>query len=522
MIDSIRTTQASLAESLLKSPGTPLLSDSIRDFCEVLDAVHRKCSKANIETCTQWILANCAPQKERMHILGEHLQTLSKAVVADTEAKRDNASRKRLHFVYLMHDVLHAAKFTKASENIEIDPRPYFQELIVLALAMLSSDTDKAPVAILQKLIQYWFHNGVLDAQDLDSFARKADAAKQRIYTLPQTFGHQHARFYDLPASLAVGSHNPGRVMARHYRGREPSKDVKQLLDKYFVSIAASERPAGRVDVEEDKMTSSFNLPGKFAFNTYGWSEDLCKGIDADGVVEPFRERSPTPISEPEEPTGSRSSRFDPRDDRYGHQEYREESRFERQRDAPKSTYSSHNQRSHFPRQPAPTEGMPAPPPPPPPPPSFSNQPYGAPPPPPPPMAFPGAPQYGVPFPPGGQFFGMPPPGGQFPPPPFPGQPAGGQFPVPNFGGQPQMNQFPGGGQFFGGSNSGQPPFPFPGMPGGGSYGGNGSMSNYGGNNHSDGSQGQGFNGAAQGYSGNQQSGRGRGPQRYWKGNGLC
>jgi hypothetical protein len=277
----------------------------------------------------------------RTEILGEFLISLSEAMIVDAESTLKDVIRNRMDLVFLVHDVLHAAKFHSASASTFISfIKGYAQELVSLAAACLYNKGTKYEQT-LKAIVKFWQANEIFETDDINAVIESArsslqmaqgdiPAEEKRTDTLPNWFGDRNASWAHLPASYTIATtlkygqknNDPERsqpryerrthsrakdfhhykdlerIRARDFFGKKPSLKVRNLLDEYFAKVDSDPRPTADTVLKEgaqgrwtDAMgqtviDSGITNSRQQATNGYGWSFDLCKRIEEHGFVE--------------------------------------------------------------------------------------------------------------------------------------------------------------------------------------------------------------------------------------------
>ncbi|GKT40931.1 uncharacterized protein ColSpa_01112 [Colletotrichum spaethianum] len=100
--------KASFSAILFRKEPVSLTRPEIESFHTLLhDAIHQ-CSPANVQKCKRWILENLVPSPARVAALGKYLAALSNSFPDEAKTK-PSTRRRRLHILYVLHDVLYHA-----------------------------------------------------------------------------------------------------------------------------------------------------------------------------------------------------------------------------------------------------------------------------------------------------------------------------------------------------------------------------------------------------------------------------
>ncbi|KAL9577043.1 MAG: hypothetical protein Q9212_006630 [Teloschistes hypoglaucus] len=235
---SLAIAKASLVASLMRPEPHSILRADIAHFQRILEALALQCSTTNIQLCKDWLLKNTAPSPAKTSAVGKFLVALASsfstldATGDDGHANKSKPSsrRQQLHILYLVHDLLHHAKFHATNIADSDSPnqglQPYISQLVSVASA---HDAEKYPLHFIKinELLNLWNKGKYFPASYLASLKEASkstpkattsstgniddregsnakiestESRKDAPYIMPASHGDASDPYYDLPA----------------------------------------------------------------------------------------------------------------------------------------------------------------------------------------------------------------------------------------------------------------------------------------------------------------------------------
>ncbi|KAJ4346836.1 uncharacterized protein N0V89_010768 [Didymosphaeria variabile] len=319
----LRIAQLKFKQALKRedNSGQPLPSVSLESstsFCDDIDAVLRRNTTDNVQTCKNWIVKHIAPSKARIAILGEYLVAVSKSIVVEQPAKSAKAARSRLAVLLVISDVLHAEKFHREDGAVQgkilNNLKPYIENMVELAALAVPGKNSTAEQQ-LKAVLNFWGASACINAGDLKSIRERVDEGVavaqgatpqlKRTHALPDWFGDRSVPWHELSASYMVEPllKNPDRpiptnvINATRFEQKQPSERTRKLLDNYFENIDLqyvpnADNPTGETKkyklwldsigqlVKQNKETQEVTT----VCNGYGWSTKFCQEMQENGI----------------------------------------------------------------------------------------------------------------------------------------------------------------------------------------------------------------------------------------------
>ncbi|KAJ6783299.1 hypothetical protein PWT90_11167 [Aphanocladium album] len=162
--------KAALSASLFKADPASLSRQQVDGLFPLVDAAMAQCSRQNVQSCKNWIVAHVASSPARCANLAKYLVALSRSAQTDAAAAaRPSLKRKRLHILYLLSDALHH----DARSGSRICADAWAPHLVTLMAAAASFDKCPKHKAKLENLISLWEERVFLAA---DTTSRLRDA----------------------------------------------------------------------------------------------------------------------------------------------------------------------------------------------------------------------------------------------------------------------------------------------------------------------------------------------------------
>ncbi|EGX89640.1 hypothetical protein CCM_07892 [Cordyceps militaris CM01] len=206
--------KAALSASLFRADPVSLSRPDVETLFPLLDATIAQCSRHNVQSCKNWIMANVAPSPARCASLAKYLIVLSKSFSTDA-APRPSLKRKRLHILYLLSDALHHA----ARTNFRACAETWAPHVVTLMAAAASFDKCPKHKAKLESLISLWAEKQYFSAQ-VESQLRDAVSTDGTITAVTQ------AEATPAAASLKIAKDAPYRLPASHGDPSTPWYDL--------------------------------------------------------------------------------------------------------------------------------------------------------------------------------------------------------------------------------------------------------------------------------------------------------
>ncbi|KAJ9639923.1 hypothetical protein H2201_007298 [Coniosporium apollinis] len=238
MAHQLAIAKASFGAGLRKPDPTSVSQEDIAHFHTLLDAALTQCSPSNVQNCKAWLLKNTTPSPARITALGKYLVTLSASFVdtaagEEGKARGTTASRRRLHVLYLLNDLLHDTKFHSGTPTAHVtfttNLQRYINDLVKLAASYEQAKNRKCHARIVE-LLDVWEDSGyyskeIIEAlrQSIGDASTLADGVstptkdatgaegesngantRDAPYIMPATHGDPLTPYYDLPAGNMI------------------------------------------------------------------------------------------------------------------------------------------------------------------------------------------------------------------------------------------------------------------------------------------------------------------------------
>ncbi|KAI4255519.1 MAG: hypothetical protein LQ352_002550 [Teloschistes flavicans] len=235
---SLAIAKASLVASLMRPEPHSILRADIAHFQRILEALTLQCSATNIQLCKDWLLKNTAPSTAKTSAVGKFLVALASSFSTldgtsddgHSNQSKPSSRRRQLHILYLVHDLLHHAKFhvTNLADSDSPDQalRPYINQLVSVASAY---EAEKYPRHFIKinELLNLWNEGKYFPASYIASLKEASiktpkaatlstgnidygegsnakigptEIRKDAPYIMPPSHGDASDPYYDLPA----------------------------------------------------------------------------------------------------------------------------------------------------------------------------------------------------------------------------------------------------------------------------------------------------------------------------------
>ncbi|KAL8997723.1 MAG: hypothetical protein Q9169_003052 [Polycauliona sp. 2 TL-2023] len=285
--------------------------------------------------CKEWLLKNTAPSVNKTRAFGKYLVALSGSLpptfgtghgANQTKQKQVSSRRRRLHILYLLHDLVHHVKFhgTRLADGSGVirTLEPYITQLVELAaafdpskyyrhLANLNALLDtwdrsdyfpSSVLAVLRDNVENAFHRSTSNGYNAKSSATTIDTAGIRIgenqkdvpYIMPASHGDASVPFYDLPAGNlmpcivpnSIIPINPQMVKPLQFRAGPPDEQLARAVENFLQDIDdlyGSNSPGQGYDErgidELGQQATLDDSPGNPSASEgyYGWSKAFCE-----------------------------------------------------------------------------------------------------------------------------------------------------------------------------------------------------------------------------------------------------
>ncbi|KAL8679312.1 MAG: hypothetical protein Q9186_004405 [Xanthomendoza sp. 1 TL-2023] len=328
---SLAIAKASLAAGLMRPDPKPVAKADIADFHRLLDALLAQCTAANIQ---EWLLKNTAPSAVKTGAVGKYLVALAATLptsvdkngISHINSSKKPSTRRQLHILYLLHDLLHHTKFHSASladsSSLRQTLEPYIAQLVALAA---TQNLAKYPqhFSKLSELINVWkegdcfppvvitgLQKTLTDASDNSvSFTRATlpldgwlatvevgtgESQREAPFIMPSSHGDLSVPYYDLPAGnlmpcIVPNSSAPiSSLMVKPLQLRAgPADETLARAMKAFLRDAEAIYGLNMPEQEYDKfeinelgqtILLNDNPEGILASEGYyGWSKAFCQ-----------------------------------------------------------------------------------------------------------------------------------------------------------------------------------------------------------------------------------------------------
>lgn len=220
------------------------------------------------------------------------------------------ATRKPLHLLSLVTDVLHTDKYHRgnsARPGVFGGESKCFTPTLVELASSCIRDRESHEGKTLKSLLNYWAVNKLIPTEDLQTLKDKAaGGTKARHYLLPDYHGYASvAERCNLPAAYMLEPmiRHPERPIDRNelkvpkFDSKPASPRVRKLLDNFFENIdlkyePTADNPSGETSkynlwldpmgqlVKRDKATGDTSV----VCNGYGWSAKFCQDMQKHGL----------------------------------------------------------------------------------------------------------------------------------------------------------------------------------------------------------------------------------------------
>ncbi|KIW99297.1 uncharacterized protein Z519_00960 [Cladophialophora bantiana CBS 173.52] len=307
----ISLAKASFGASLLRPDVTKVARDDLPNFHNAFEATLTQCSSRNIQTCKQWLLENVVVSAARTTALGKYLVAISRHLATQPEeAILTRASRRRLHILYLLNDLLHHAKYHEADftlrNNLSQSLEPFLADLVQFG----SSDAKTRVRRRLSDLIQLWkeeeyfgrhvtnqLHDVLAGTTTetkptLEPDVQRKERDTELPYLIPPTHGDPSSPFYDLPAGTLMrhiipNSSQPIRpdeVRALQFSAGPADESLVNALKDFLNDVKGIENTLPKL--EESGLSPEIDEMGQISYHDeagdlvgdtyYGWSRSFC------------------------------------------------------------------------------------------------------------------------------------------------------------------------------------------------------------------------------------------------------
>jgi hypothetical protein len=263
-----------------------------------------------------WIAGNIVPSAARTAALGKYLSSYSKHAKQDHSINpqaRTSASRRKLHILYILHDVLHHAKYHTSNLStfsiFTASMQPFLIELVQSA----ASERRARVLARIHSLFELWEDGKFYSSDYLDKLRQVATGhlseqesvehknsklsvhheSNGAAYRMPATHGDPETPYYDLPAGnllpfLDPGSSAPIRpeeVRALRFNSGPADKPLVNALQDFLKDVESIENryngqdsEMGISEIDELGQITIKDEAGDITGDTYyGWSRAFCE-----------------------------------------------------------------------------------------------------------------------------------------------------------------------------------------------------------------------------------------------------
>ena len=275
------------------------------------------------QKCKNWLLPNIIPSSKRTGALGKYLASLAKHIQQDvnggetdgTAACKPSVSRKKLHVLYLLNDLLHHAKYHSHNAShfstFNSSLQPFLIDIIhSTAINCRSKIHDR-----LLELLRIWREeeyysadfivelkaalDPVRDTGTSEALSRdlrapeRAKDAKELPFVMPSTHGDPFMSYFDLPAGNLMphimpnssAAIRPDQVRALQFIPGPADDGLVHALQDFLKEVdnindsAQADLSAMVTDIDELGQISyqdeNGNLVGGDTY--YGWSRAFCE-----------------------------------------------------------------------------------------------------------------------------------------------------------------------------------------------------------------------------------------------------
>ncbi|KAI9807077.1 MAG: hypothetical protein M1825_005794 [Sarcosagium campestre] len=325
--------RASLSASFLRPDPTVVSKDQIGNFHALLEKVISQCSSDNVQRCKRWLLAEVIPSTARITAFGKYLVALTATFVESAKQsgsgeKTTSAKRKRLHVLYIIHDLLHHLKNKPVPSRVS--PTPFDTLLPLLpALFRLTASFRDSPKhqRKIRELLNLWRKHQIYEesiiknlqsivddaestelslsdgadlllGKDPDASAKAKSGEKELPFVIPATHGDPSIPYYDLPAGNMMPHIvpddptpiNPAMVRPLQFVTGPAAeslvtavKDFLHEADRIFDCVKHDEELI-LADVDElgrYVIRDEINGVTRQVESYYGWTKSFCENVKA-------------------------------------------------------------------------------------------------------------------------------------------------------------------------------------------------------------------------------------------------
>ncbi|RPA87095.1 hypothetical protein BJ508DRAFT_95971 [Ascobolus immersus RN42] len=306
--------KASLLASLLKPDPVSVPREEVVQFHIFLDSCLVICSPSNIQICKRWILRHLS-SPGRIQALAKYLIALGSSYPAppppgknDSTAPppmKPSARRRKLHILYLLHDLLYHARYHEPNPIIAEALKPYLADLFGLTVYPGAVKQKRR----VEKLLDLWDEKEIFDRAYLETLRikvfetinqtivegaadKKAEEAKKaaatankpKNLTLPPQHGDPAVPFYDLPAANMIPHIKPNStqpINARNvkpiqFQSQNPPESTVRAVKDLLGSVSAMYAGEDIGKLESDAVGGTAGEDGE---GYYGWSKTFCESM---------------------------------------------------------------------------------------------------------------------------------------------------------------------------------------------------------------------------------------------------
>ncbi|SPN98965.1 uncharacterized protein DNG_02004 [Cephalotrichum gorgonifer] len=288
--------------------------DDVGTFNSLFNDVVNRCSPQNVQKCKRWILKDVVASPARATALGKYLVAAANSFV-DGAGGRPSAKRKRLHVLYLLHDVLyHTLRRHPGNDDFARSIRGCLEPLFSSVASF--PGVPKHTARILD-LLAFWDEKRLFDADVVAKLRALVEAAaaekgnatskdapqtatseafsklpKEAPFILPSVHGDPSMAWFDLPAAnwlphLAPNSTKPMKPdmikplqFAQGPADKPVVEAVKTLLakvDQLFSKGRTWDEHADMNEMGESVILDEVTGEVVGGETYYGWSRGFCK-----------------------------------------------------------------------------------------------------------------------------------------------------------------------------------------------------------------------------------------------------
>ncbi|KAI9788661.1 MAG: hypothetical protein M1833_002897 [Piccolia ochrophora] len=329
--------KASFSAGLLRPDPTSIPRDDIVHFHTLLENAVIRCSASNIQNCKRWLLQHVLPSPARVTAFGKYLSAFSASIKDSPEArsgatKIPSAKRKRLHILYLLHDVLHHVKYHNAASHghaaIVSGLQPQVPPLFAAAASFQRCPKHHAK---LRRLLDLWEQKKYVGREyagklrDVVEHAQSAEqapidgtdfvdkdgsaAASNKMpsetdapYIMPSSHGDPSTPYYDLPAGNMMPHIIPNSSRPIEPQLVKPLQFVQGQADEKLVAVVKDflqgvDRLYETENHDDEGIVADIDELGQrlikdeitgqiiAADSYYGWSRAFCEKMKSRGKV---------------------------------------------------------------------------------------------------------------------------------------------------------------------------------------------------------------------------------------------